>query len=145
MYPLTPEEFKDIYSRVPRLCVDLIIQSDKGVLLMKRTLASWHGQWYLPGGTVLYKETIEQTAKRIAQHEVGLEIQIEKFLGYIEFTSEEKERGFGWAVSLALLCSVMSGTPKESDQGASPTFFTQLPENVIKEQKEFLQMHLGMK
>jgi len=135
-YPLSPDEFKTIYSKVPRLCVDLVIQSDEGILMTKRTLPSWFGMWHLPGGTIFYKEAVEQAAKRIAKDEVGLIVQIEKLLGYMEISSEEK--GYGWGVNLELLCTIVSGMPVESEQGTTPTFFSKLPEPMVAEQKAFL-------
>ena len=137
-YPFSFDEFKAIYTKVPRLTVDLIIQSAEGILLTKRSLSSWRGQWHLPGGTVYYKETIEQAVKRVAKEEVHVDVTIEKQLGYIEYFSEEKERGFGWTISIAIACRIIDGIPLASEQGSEPTFFTSLPEPIVEEQKAFL-------
>lgn len=137
--PFSPSEFKEIYSRVPRLCVDIVIKSNLGVLMTKRTLSSWKGLWHLPGGTVYYKETAKDAVKRVAREELGVDVGVDTFLGYIEYPSEEKERGFGWSVSLVFLCHIIEGTPSESEQGSKPTFYHSLPKEVVVEQKEFLE------
>ncbi len=136
--PFKYEEFKSIYSRVPRLCIDLAITSPGGILLAKRNLSSWKGQWYMPGGTVYYKETLEQAAKRVAKDELNVEIEVDRELGHIEYLSEEKERGFGWSISIVLQCHIIEGLPQTTEQGSDPRFFNLLPTPVIEEQKGFL-------
>jgi len=41
---LTNEEFMLIYSKVPRICVDLMIETKKGILFTKRTIGPYKGQ-----------------------------------------------------------------------------------------------------
>lgn len=137
-YPLSNAEFKQIYSKVPRLCIDLIIKNDDKILLSKRKLQSWQNQWHLPGGTVYYKEFVQDAIKRIAKKELGVEVHSDKFLGYIEYVSEERERGFGWTVSLVFLCRIVVGVPKENEEGL-PQFFSSMPNPMIKEQVKFMR------
>ncbi|MFH0805336.1 MAG: NUDIX domain-containing protein, partial [Patescibacteria group bacterium] len=59
-------EFKSIYSRVPRLCVEIMVKTNNGVLLLKRNIDPEKGKWHLPGGTVLKGERLEDTVKRVA-------------------------------------------------------------------------------
>ncbi|MDO8570301.1 MAG: NUDIX domain-containing protein [Candidatus Daviesbacteria bacterium] len=136
------EEFKYIYSKVPRLCVDIIIQSDHGVILSKRMIPPFKGMWHIPGGTVLNREKLEATAKRVALEELGLDIEINKLLGLIEYPEMDDEKH---AVSIAYLITDFSGTPRGSNQGKEVKFFQELPENLIPAQKEFLEEHLEMK
>ena len=141
-HPFTPEEFKSIYSRVPRLCVDLIVRTPQGVILALRSLPTWNNLWHTPGGTVRYKEKIVGAAARVAKSELGVEVTILKTLGYMEFPSEEKERGFGWSVSIALLCELKSGTLLEkTDEASAIRAFAELPENTLFEHKIFLTEH----
>lgn len=48
--PFTLEEYKEIFSKVPRLCVAVVIKTNEGIVMMLRKLPSWHNQWHLPGG-----------------------------------------------------------------------------------------------
>lgn len=141
-WPISYEEFKAIYSKVPRLCVDLIIHTDQGYLMTLRENPrdGWVGQWHFPGGTVYMYESLEDALRRKAEEELGIEIEIEKLLGYTECHSERKERGFGYSVGLEFLCHITKGEP--DGRGGKVGFFTTPPENTILEHKEFFQGHL---
>lgn len=136
--PFTFEEFKTIYYKVPRLCVDLVIKDKDKLLLTLRKKHGWEGKWHLPGGTIYFKEPIFEAVKRVSQEELGIEVNIEKHLGFIEYFSEEKERGFGYTVSLVFLCNISSGELELDDQAERAEFFQSLPDNIIDEQKIFL-------
>jgi ADP-ribose pyrophosphatase YjhB (NUDIX family) len=136
--PFTFEEFKSIYSKVPRLCVDLVIKNNDKVLLTLRQKNGYEGQWHLPGGTVMYRESINDAAKRIADEELGIRIKIEKFFGYLEYFSEEKERGFGYTVSLVFVCKPENDSFELDDQVERIQYFKTPPDNTIYEQKELL-------
>ncbi len=140
--PLTPEEFEELYSRVPRISVDLVVQTDEGIIFTLRALPTWNGMWHLPGSTVRYGETIAQAVERTAHDELGISVQVEKLLGYLEYPSEKKERGFGWTISLVFLCRVKGGALKKSDDEASQIkAFGALPDPLIREQQDFLLSH----
>lgn len=137
--PFTYEEYKEIYSKVPRLCVVIILKTDAGIVLSLRKLASWHNQWHLPGGTVYYKETLHDAAKRVALSELGASINIKDCLGYLDsYPSEEKEMGFGSSVSIVFLCDKKGGQLKPDKDAFEVKTFKELPENMITEEKEFL-------
>lgn len=133
-YRLSQEDFESIYSRVPRLCVEVIYYTpEKGVLLTRRAIEPWKGLWHTPGGTVFYKETLEDAIKRIAKKELGIDIIVDKFLGAIEFNN-----GSTHAVSVAILVKSMSETINLNEEASEYAFFKTLPENIIQDEKEFL-------
>jgi ADP-ribose pyrophosphatase YjhB (NUDIX family) len=136
--PLTNEEFKSIYSKVTRLCVDLIINDKRGILLTLRQKNGWQGQWHFPGGTVCYREAVKDAVKRIAKEELGTSVKIVKLAGYIEYLDEVKERGFGYSVSIAFICHLKSEVMELDDQVEKAEFFKDLPKNMIIIQKDFL-------
>lgn len=140
--PFTIEEFESIYSRVPRLTVDLVIKNDKGVLLTLREKNGWEGQWHLAGGTVYLGEKVTDAIARVASEELGIKLNVQKMLGYIEYPSEIKERGFGYSVSLVFLCTPESEEIVLDDLASNFEFFKDLPENTIAEQKKFLTENL---
>jgi len=141
--PFTIEEFKSIYSRVPRLCVDLVIVKDKKVLMTLRQNNGWLGQWHLPGGTVYLKESIKKTIDRIAMEELGVLLEVKSQLGYIEYLSEEKERGYGYSVALVFLCEINSGEIHTDSDAKEFGWFDEMPESTIVEQRNFLKDFLG--
>lgn len=144
MRPFSPDEFRSIYSKVPRLTVGVVVETPKGIVLTKRTLPSWSGQWHIPGGTVFYKETLGEAVQRVSLEELGVRVHIQRLLGYLHYPSEEKERGFGWTIELNFLCKIASGKLRNSKQGAIGIFQV-LPENTIHEAKEFLKKHFNLK
>lgn len=137
--PLSFDEFKSIYSRVPRLTVEIILKTKDGIALTLRRLSSWNNQWHIPGGTVLYGETLEKAVQRVAKSELGIKINIIKLIGYIHYPSEKKERGFGWSIGIAFLCKIKSGILRQNKQAKDIQIFKILPSNIIKEQKQFLK------
>lgn len=134
--PFTPEEFKSIYSKVPRLCVDIVIKTDRGILMTLRDIEPYKDLWHIPGGTVLYSETIEEAVKRIARQELGIEVEVLNLIGYVELPSEKKSQGWGWTVALQMLCAIKSGEIKLDNQAREFGFFQSLiPDNTVEEHK----------
>jgi ADP-ribose pyrophosphatase YjhB (NUDIX family) len=137
--PLSESEFKKIYSKVVRLCVDLVIKTPEGIILTKRSIKPYKDMWHLPGGTVLLKEKLTDSVKRVARDELGLEVGIDKFLGFIYYPSAQKEKGYSWIVSAAFLAWVESGKIEKNEDTKDIKIFKKLPEDIIKEQKNFLK------
>ena len=136
---LPEKDFKYIYSKVPRLCVDLVIQNEYGIVLSKRDIMPDKGKWHLPGGTVLNNESLKKAVERIAKGETGLKIKIVSYVGNIEFL---RENPHAHAVSLVYLVKPVSGNLKGSSQAEEIEFFHKLPVNTIKEHSAFLNEHL---
>ena len=59
----------------------------------------------------------------------------------MEFPSEEKERGYGWSISLVVLCDFIKGDVRPDANASEVRIFSALPDNMIIEQKEFLLKH----
>ncbi len=110
--------------------------------MTERTLDSWKGMWHIPGGTIYYKEKISDAVQRVAKDELNISVTVQKLLGYMEYFSEERERGFGYTISMVFLCSIKDGTPQGGEQGEKIGYFKDIPENIIAEQKAFLQNYL---
>lgn len=139
--PFTPEEFKNIYSKVPRLCVEILIQTQEGIILTLRKLPTWNGLWHIPGGTVFYKESVKEAISRIAEEELGISVTPQKLLGYNEYLSEEKERGFGKSIGLIFLCDTSATVEQIIPNGDASEIkaFKKLPTNIIEEHRIFIE------
>jgi ADP-ribose pyrophosphatase YjhB (NUDIX family) len=134
---LPRKEFDSIFSKVPRLCVDLIITEGKKVLLTKRSISPYKGLWHLPGGGVLHEETIKEALFRIAKSELGIKIVPGRLLGYMEFLREEKDKH---SVSLTFNCKVEKGEiPQPLQQANECKFFEKLPKKMVRQQEEFIK------
>ena len=138
-YPLSEEEFKSLYSRVPRVTVEVIIKSEKGVVLALRSHKTWNNMWHIPGGTVFNGESIKDAVFRVAHDEVGVEVSIKELFGFIHYPSEIIERGFGWTVGLAVICVTEDDVPKFNEDQEELRYFSVLPENLVIEQRAILQ------
>lgn len=134
-------EFKTIYCKVPRLCIDLIIENKEGVLLIERAIDPGKGLWHLPGGTLLLGETILVAATRIVKEETGLEVKKIDFLGLMEFANPGN--AFFHTVSIVHRCLCSETPVTGSYQGYKLKFTNMLPEKMIIEQKVFLSTHLN--
>lgn len=137
--PFTFEEFKAIYSKVPRLCVEVVVCGENGVLLTYRDIDPWKNTWHLPGGTVYFEEPAVDACKRIAKEELGADVSIDKFAGYLEYPSTKDQPGaFDWSVSLMFLASLTSNKINLSSEAKDYKFYKKLPENTLPEHKEWL-------
>lgn len=129
------KEWLKIYSKVPRICVDLVIKNKKGILLTKRDIYPYKGYWHTPGGGILFGERIEEAAKRVAKKEVGVNVKFLKVLGIMEFKTI---KNYGHTISIGCLCKPLSEKVSGSDQASEIGFFKVCPKKIITEQKEFL-------
>lgn len=142
--PLSEAEFRQIYSKVPRLCVDIILKhtSHQGIVLVLRKHQSWNNLWHFPGGTVFYQEPLRQTVLRIIQEEIGVPATIDHSLPPIEFFSEIEHRGFGYSVAIPYVCVTQHQLPSQNQAGELIQLFSTVPENMIQEQKAVLKQVL---
>ena len=85
------ELYDKILELMPILCVDIVIEYQDKVLLVKRKNQPAKGQWWFPGGRVFKGETIEQAAVRNGIEEVGLGCDFKNILGIEETYFERTE------------------------------------------------------
>jgi hypothetical protein len=140
---LPKDDYDWIYSRVPRLSVEVVIATpERGVLLAERDIPPNVGAWHIPGGTVLFGEPVADAVRRVAQDELGLAVEVGELLGYIEYPSHY-ENGLDCPVGLAF-----RSQPPEAAITAEPpegcAWFTRLPEGLYEEQRDFLARRLGL-
>lgn len=135
------DEYKAIYSRVPRLTVDVIIRSQDGIIFLLRKNDGWEGMWHVPGSTVKFKETLEEAVKRTAREEAGVEVTNLNFLDHMHFLDEETERGFGYTISATFTCDLVSGNLQYDEDSSAIESFKEIPENIVPEQGELLRKH----
>jgi 8-oxo-dGTP diphosphatase len=90
----------------PKLMVDVVIPSDRGVVLIRRGTEPFAGQWALPGGFVELGETVEAAAAREAAEETGLAVEVARLIGVY---SEPERDPRGHNVSVAFLVRALGG------------------------------------
>ena len=84
------DQYKKIIKSLPIVCVDIVIQNEKGqILLIKRNTEPLKGEWWVNGGRILKGESVIEAAKRKAFEEIGLTISNLEFIGIYEDQFEQ--------------------------------------------------------
>jgi len=140
-YPLSQKEFDDIYSKVPRLTVEIIIKDKDGsIYLTKRAIEPCKGQWHLPGGTVRFGEPMTEAVKRIAARELGVNVLSTKNKGCIEYPSHY-QNGLDSPVGIVFEVINFSGDLRINKEAEDSGWFTHLPNDMHEDQDSFLLTH----
>lgn len=130
---LSDEDYNFIYSRSPRVCVDLLIRNSEGeILLTKRDIEPYKDHWHLPGGRIKFRETVNEAIKRIAKSELGIELPEGVIIGYCEYLEEVQGGNPRHSISLIHNFEYNGESPKDG------IFFKNLPDIIIPEQKKWL-------
>ena len=92
-------------------CGALIINDRNETLLVKRASKSQNeaGFWSKPGGTVEFSENVEETVKREIKEEVGVNIELIRFLGFTNHIIKSENQHW---IALNYLAKVVEGEPK---------------------------------
>lgn len=89
-----------------RLAAKALIEKDgKYLIIAGRLLISKNLYHDLPGGKIEFGETPEIALLREADEELGAKVKIERFLGYYQFFTEDKNTH---ATCLTFLCSLVN-------------------------------------
>jgi ADP-ribose pyrophosphatase YjhB (NUDIX family) len=140
---LPKPEFDYIFSRVARLCVEVVALRPEGeVLLSMRDIPPNVGAWHLPGGTVLFGEPVTEAVRRVARRELGAEVEVGELLGYIEYPSHY-ENGLDSPVGLAFRTTLIGAAAGEAGLPEGCAWFSRLPDGLYEEQRRFLADRLG--
>jgi ADP-ribose pyrophosphatase YjhB (NUDIX family) len=104
----------------PKVACGVLIERDGRVLLVQRRNEPGRGRWCLPGGFEDADEPPQQTARREAYEETGLEVTLEGVLGIYHYTDDP--RGAGILVIYRARCDD-AATPTPGDDAADAGFF----------------------
>jgi mutator protein MutT len=68
----------------PEVAVGAVAVHDDRILLVRRGRGPAAGEWSVPGGRVEAGETLHEAVVREMAEETGLEVVVERFLGWVE-------------------------------------------------------------
>ena len=68
---ISEEEYQKIIKSIPIFCIDFLIKYKDKYLFIKRTQEPLKGVYWVIGGRLRYKETIQEFAKRVQTREIG--------------------------------------------------------------------------
>lgn len=140
--PLPKKEFDRIYSRVPRLTVEVVLAArGRGVVLALRDIPPNEGLWHIPGGTVLFGEPVAEAYRRVAREELAIEVDPGELLGFIEYPSHYLG-GLDCPVGLAFRAQPRGEPPGEDGLPEGCAWFETLPRDLYEEQRVFLERHV---
>lgn len=134
-----PEIVKAVSYRNPTPTVDIIIElvdrPDRPIVLIER-LNPPYG-WAIPGGFVDYGESVETAAKREAEEETSLQVElIEQFHVYSDPNRDPRQH----TLSVVFLATAI-GEPKAQDDAKSLGLFERwrIPTNLCFDHSQILQ------
>jgi len=79
---MEPNGFKT--SHIVTSVVAVIVDADQQVLLTKRNVPPFQGEWVMPGGKIDLGEPIVEALKREVWEEVGLEVEVGRLIDVFE-------------------------------------------------------------
>lgn len=136
--PLSQKEFDDIYSKVPRLTVEIIVKNPANeIYLTKRAIMPCKGQWHLPGGTVRFGEPLIDAVQRIASRELGITVQSQVQVGYIEYPSHYLN-GLDNPVGIVFEITEYEGDLTVNNEASESDWFSELPQPMHADQDKYL-------
>ncbi len=68
----------------PSVAVGAVVVDGEHLLLIRRGRGPGAGQWSVPGGKVLHGETLHEAVVREVAEETGLDVVVDRFLGWVE-------------------------------------------------------------
>ncbi len=68
----------------PEVAVGAVCTHDDALLLVRRGRGPAAGEWSVPGGRVEWGETLHEAVVRETAEETGLEVVVDRFLGWVE-------------------------------------------------------------
>ena len=112
------------YPPTPALTVDaVIVDSARGVVLIRRRNPPFAGAWALPGGFVDVGERCEDACLREAAEETGLAVEIVACVGVFSAPARDPR---GHTVSAVYLCRAAGGVLHGGDDAAEARWFADL-------------------
>ena len=102
--------------RNPTPTVDVILQRDSRVLMVRRKKDPFKGHLALPGGFVNEGETVETAAKREAMEETSLEVEPIEILGVYSDPKRDPRKHIATVVFVGI---IVGGSETAGDDAAS--------------------------
>jgi 8-oxo-dGTP diphosphatase len=76
---------------VVEVTVGAVALRDDAILLVRRGRGPAAGEWSIPGGRVGFGEELHEALVREVAEETGLEVVVERFLGWVERLGDDPE------------------------------------------------------
>lgn len=75
------DQFAEFLRLMPQISIEIVVEHDGGLLLAKRTSDPGRGEWFWPGGRLHKGETFTAAVHRLADQELGIDVDVQECLG----------------------------------------------------------------
>lgn len=140
---LSAEDFLAIYSRVPRLAIDVAVFYKGKVLLALRDEEPFKNEWNLPGGTIYKDERAEEAAMRIIKQETGLDVRAGTHITFLEFPEEQRSGTSMHTISIVMEAFLVNEEDATQVDLSIVSFFDTVPENTVFEHAKLIKKILS--
>ncbi len=138
------ELFTEFLSRMPQVCVELVLETEDGVLLCKRETKPH--VWFWPGSRLFKGERLESAATRVACEELGVAVEVLERLGVHDQFWEAHETSEGVSRHTVNLVYRVSPTDPEftitlDSQHSDYRFVSDIEPEMHEYVREYLQSY----
>jgi|SRR3972149_2754975 len=106
--------------KTPDLVVDIIIEKDNEIVLIRHKNDWFKDKLGMPGGHVEYGETVEHAAIREAKEETSLDVKLKEILGIY---SDPKRDERGHKVTTVFIAECVKGNLKGGDDASDANWY----------------------
>lgn len=135
-----------VFYNNPKPAAAGLLFSDGKILLVKRKFEPYKGYWGLPGGFVVFGETLDQAIKREMKEELGLDISIEGIKGTFNIVYPiSKKDNFSVSVIVYDIKAEETDSIKCNDDVEEYAFYNDksiLSKIAFQGQKDFLEKYI---
>ena len=114
---------KPATQRLPIVGVGALVESEFGILLVKRAKPPSQGLWAIPGGKVKWGETLQQAAEREIFEETNVIIKAGAPVYVFELIEQGADSIDYHYVVIDLIADYVSGQPKAQDDANDAAWF----------------------
>lgn len=144
---LGKELFEFISTLTPMPNVDLLVESEKGILFSWRDDECGQG-WHIPGGVIRYQESLDQRLHTTAIDELGADISYDKDpIKIVELIKNDvsyrewPSKGRGHAISILYRCQIIDESKllncDDQEIAGHLSWFKSMPDKFLKVQEVY--------
>src|SRR3989344_8353561 len=125
--------YREILRNMPICCVDIVIKSENGILLVYRKNEPAKDTWWLPGGRIYKNEKMEDAVLRKSFEETGLKVKIKKQIGAYEtiFDKNPFDNSFGvHSINICFVVEALNHEAKLDNQSSSFKWINKIESNL---------------
>ena len=121
--------------------VDVVVETEKGIVLVRRGREPFKGWWAIPGGIVEGDEEVEEAAAREVFEETGLQISDLRLLGVYSKPDRDPRGRF---ISIAFLARRVGGELRGGDDASCAREFPleKIPSKMAFDHAEMIRDYL---